>query len=255
MGYFAVNYNSIRYPIAENDQPGLRKAQVGAIHSISSHFTVSKQPGIVIMPTGTGKTAVLMMCPFVLKANRVLVITPSKLVRNQIAVGFSELQPLRNLGVLSNQATGIRVKELTSEIRSMNMWAELSNYQVVISTPKCISPGIEGIQPSDPNFFDLILIDEAHHSPASSWIDIINHYTSASIVLFTTTPRHFEETRKKFQAKSYTTILSPLPMRRGFLERRNLSLLMHLRGMILQLRENANAFSGRNRKEPFIILW
>ena len=199
MGYFANNYNSIRYPIAEDDQPGLRKAQVGAIHSIYSHFTVSKQPGIVIMPTGTGKTAVLMMCPFVLKANRVLVITPSKLVRNQIAVGFSELQPLRNLGVLSNQASGIRVKELTSEIRSMNTWAELSNYQVVISTPRCISPGIEGIQPSDPNFFDLILIDEAHHSPASSWIDIINHYTSASIVLFTATP--FRRDKKEIPGK------------------------------------------------------
>ncbi|PZR02460.1 MAG: hypothetical protein DI539_27650, partial [Flavobacterium psychrophilum] len=73
MGYFANNYHLITYPIAEEGRPGfgLRRAQIGAIHSIASHFTISKKPGIVVMPTGTGKTAVLMMCPFVLKANRV----------------------------------------------------------------------------------------------------------------------------------------------------------------------------------------
>lgn len=199
MGYFADNYNSIRYPIAENDQPGLRRAQIGAIHSISSYLTVGKQPGIVIMPTGTGKTAVLMMCPFVLRANRVLVITPSKLVRNQIALGFSELQPLQRLGVIRNVSGRLRVHELKHEVRSMAGWAELSNYSVVVSTPKCISPGVEGIEPSDPEFFDLVLIDEAHHTPANSWIDIITHYEKASKVLFTATP--FRRDKKEIPGK------------------------------------------------------
>jgi len=185
--------------MAEGDQPGLRKAQLGAIHSIAGHFTVSKQPGIVIMPTGTGKTAVLMMCPFILKANRVLVITPSKLVRNQIAIRFAELQPLRSLGVIGNLTAGLRVKELTKEVRSMTAWADLSNHQVVVCTPMCVSPGIEGIQPSDPDFFDLILIDEAHHAPANSWINIINHYTNASKVLFTATP--FRRDRQEIPGK------------------------------------------------------
>lgn len=199
MGYFSNNYLEIRYPIAEEGQPGLRRAQIGAIHSISSHFTVAKKPGIVIMPTGTGKTAVLMMCPFVLKANRVLVITPSKLVRNQIAKGFAALQPLRNLGVLNITAADIRVKEQKKEITQASQWAELSNYHVVVSTPNCISPGIEGIFTSDTNFFDLILIDEAHHTPAKSWIEILNHYTDAKKLLFTATP--FRRDRKEIPGK------------------------------------------------------
>lgn len=199
MGYFSNNYNQIKYPIAEGDNRGLRKAQIGAIHSINSHFTVSKKPGIVIMPTGTGKTAVLMMCPFVLKANRVLVITPSKLVRNQIASGFAVLQPLRSLGVLNITAAEIRVKELKQEVRRHSDWAELSNYHVVVSTPNCISPGIEGILTSDSEFFDLILIDEAHHTPAKSWIDILNHYSNAKKVLFTATP--FRRDKKEIPGK------------------------------------------------------
>lgn len=188
MGYFSNNYSEIRYPIAEEGRLGLRKAQIGAIHSISSHFSVAKKPGIVIMPTGTGKTAVLMMCPFVLKANRVLVITPSKLVRSQIAKGFTTLQPLRNLGVLNITAANIRVKEQKNEIRQASQWAELSNYHVVVSTPNCISPGIEGIFNPDSEFFDLILIDEAHHTPAKSWNEILNHYADAKKLLFTATP-------------------------------------------------------------------
>ncbi len=201
MGYFANNYHLISYPIAEEDRPGfgLRHVQIGAIHSIASHFTISKKPGIVVMPTGTGKTAVLMMCPFVLKANRVLVITPSKLVRDQITKGFATLQPLRNLGVLNLSRNEIRVKEQKKEVVNMQMWAELSNYHVIVSTPNCISPGIEGIQASAEDFFDLILIDEAHHTPAKSWVDILNHYSEAKKILFTATP--FRRDKKEIPGK------------------------------------------------------
>jgi superfamily II DNA or RNA helicase len=178
---------------------GLRKPQIGAIHSISAHFTTSQKPGIVIMPTGSGKTAVLMMCPFILKANRVLVITPSKLVRNQIALGIAALQPIRRLGATAADPSGIRVKEVTSVIASANTWAELSNYNVIVSTPKCISPGIEGIVTSPIDFFDLVLIDEAHHAPAKSWIEIINYYSNAKRVLFTATP--FRRDNKEIPGK------------------------------------------------------
>lgn len=199
MGYFANNYHAIRYPVSEEGQPGLRKAQIGAIHSIASHFTISKKPGIVIMPTGTGKTAVLMMCPFVLKSNRVLIITPSKLVRDQITKGVIALQPLRNIGVLNIPANEIRVKELKNKVANPRGWAELGNFNVVVSTPNCISPDIEGVTMSDPGFFDLILIDEAHHTPAKSWIGILNHYVEAKKILFTATP--FRRDKKEIPGK------------------------------------------------------
>lgn len=201
MGYFSNNYNQIKYPMAEEGKLGygLRKAQIGAIHQIGGHFTVSKKPGIVIMPTGAGKTAVLMMSPFVLRANRVLVITPSRLVRNQISQGFAALQPLRSLGVISINPSEIRVKELKQEVTADSDWAALSNFHVVVSTPKCISPDKEGILPSDPNFFDLILIDEAHHTPAKSWMGLLDHYIEAKKILFTATP--FRRDKKEIPGK------------------------------------------------------
>ena len=57
----------------------------------------------------TGKTAVLQLTPFLWGAKRALVITPSRLVREQIAEGFSNLGLLRHLGVLRGELTSPKV--------------------------------------------------------------------------------------------------------------------------------------------------
>ena len=55
--YFEIHYNAIKYPIDSEKSRGLRNAQLGAIHAISSFFTLNKKDAaIVIMPTGSGKT-------------------------------------------------------------------------------------------------------------------------------------------------------------------------------------------------------
>lgn len=40
-------------------RPGLRSPQIGALHAIAAHWSLSKDPAIVVMPTGTGKTEVM----------------------------------------------------------------------------------------------------------------------------------------------------------------------------------------------------
>lgn len=71
--YFTDCYGTVRYPIDGEGGEGLRVAQIGAIHAVASHFTVrADEPAIVVMPTGSGKTAVLMMSAFVERARRVL---------------------------------------------------------------------------------------------------------------------------------------------------------------------------------------
>jgi superfamily II DNA or RNA helicase len=83
--YFDTHADALRFPERDNDASGLRRAQRGAIFAIGSHFSLSKSNALVSMPTGTGKTAVLMMAPYLLRASRTLIITPSRMVRDQIA--------------------------------------------------------------------------------------------------------------------------------------------------------------------------
>ena len=84
MSYFQDNYNNFKFALKIDDQPGLRPAQLGAIHAAAAHFVTRSDPGIITMPTGSGKTAVLIATAFVLRPRRVLIIAPSRLVREQI---------------------------------------------------------------------------------------------------------------------------------------------------------------------------
>lgn len=63
MSYFSIANNKIRYIAQADEQPGLRRSQIGALHAISAHFTLFERPAVVVLPTGAGKTAVLTLTP------------------------------------------------------------------------------------------------------------------------------------------------------------------------------------------------
>ncbi|MGY3210950.1 DEAD/DEAH box helicase [Mucilaginibacter sp. HD30] len=188
MSYFSDNYDSLSYPIQTGTKKGLRNAQLGAIHAISSHFTIhDREPAIIIMPTGSGKTGVLFLSAFVLRVRRVLVITPSKLVRNQISEGFGNLSVLIDNGILSKNIKTPKVKEVTEVLDTDAKWNDLSNFDVVVSTPNSLPINSWQVNPPD-GLFDLVLIDESHHSPAHTWNSLLKHFTKAKKILFTATP-------------------------------------------------------------------
>jgi superfamily II DNA or RNA helicase len=184
--YFSKHYSSIKYPKQKNNRSGLRNAQIGAIHSINSFFTLRKnKAAIVVMPTGSGKTSVLMMAPYVLESQKVLVITPSVLVRSQVAEDFSELVTLCKATVFQENITKPKVYELKNRYSDQH-FNKISNANVVISTPQCALTLSQ-----DENakvLFDLVLVDEAHHSPAKTWEEILVNMNSAKHILFTATP-------------------------------------------------------------------
>lgn len=112
MSYFSSNYNRINYPISSHTIRGLRNAQLGAIYAIGSHFTVYDEPALIVMPTGSGKTAVLNLSAYLLRANRVLVISSSVLVRGQIVDEFSTLKTLKASSVFHQELAIPTVKEI-----------------------------------------------------------------------------------------------------------------------------------------------
>jgi superfamily II DNA or RNA helicase len=125
VSYFAKHYSEVRFPLENDGQPGLRKGQVGAIHAIAAHFTFKTDPAIVTMPTGSGKTVVLALSPYVLSSNRVLVVTPSRLVRNQIADEFETLNRVKSTGALARSILAPRVKEISERISTSGEWDDL----------------------------------------------------------------------------------------------------------------------------------
>ena len=193
--YFADNSPFLRFPDENQDGSGLRRAQKGAIFAIGSHFGLSNENALVSMPTGTGKTGVLMMAPYLMRANRILVITPSRMVRDQIAEEFGSLSLLKRLGVLPVDLDCPIVKAVESKILNDESWDTLRDSHVVVTTPMGSSPALENVPNPPEDLFDLLLVDEAHHSPAKTWKALMQAFPSARHILFTATP--FRRDRKQ----------------------------------------------------------
>lgn len=171
---------------------GFRPGQLGALHAAVSHFSVYEEPAIFSLPTGYGKTAVLMALPFILRASRVLVIEPSDILRRQTAAHLASLSTLRKLSVISAELANPIVLAQKGQLHSLEEWTSLEANDVIVSTPMSTSPINEPL--SSPDLFDLVIFDEAHHAPADTWAAYLRHYGEARFVFLTATP--FRRDRK-----------------------------------------------------------
>ncbi|MBL7840561.1 MAG: DEAD/DEAH box helicase family protein [Cyclobacteriaceae bacterium] len=200
MTYFESNYSRLNYPIATEEVKGLRKAQLGAVHAIASHFTVNDEDSaLIVMPTGSGKTAVINITPFLLRAKRVLVLSSSVMVRGQIVEEFRTLDTIKKSNVFHRDLVPPTVKEVRSPIRNTDEWESLKEFDVIVGIPNSINQGINNTFSPAEDFFDLILVDEAHHVPAFTWTNIVQHFTTAKKVFFTATP--FRRDKKEIKGR------------------------------------------------------
>jgi len=191
--------NSAKLSLLAIDGPntGFRPGQLGALHSSLAHFSANDDPAILCLPTGYGKTAVMMALPYLVKAMRTLVVEPSNVLRSQSAGHFKVQSTLRRLGVLPADVPNPKVTPQKGRPATADEWEELRAFDVVISTPQSTSPKIAPDAPAD--LFDLIIFDEAHHAPAETWRAYLSHFTGARFVFLTATP--FRRDKKAIPGK------------------------------------------------------
>jgi len=170
----------------EGPNTGFRPGQLGALHAVLSHFSVYDEPAIVSLPTGYGKTAVIMALPFILGAQRVLVVEPSDVLRRQTTAHFRVLSTLRKLNVVPAATPNPAAKGQKGRPATSAEWDKLGDSDVVVSTPGSTSPVNEPRSAVD--LFDLVIFDEAHHAPADTWKAYLDHYRGARFVFLTATP-------------------------------------------------------------------
>lgn len=203
--FFVSHRPSFRLIPQVPGQKGFRICQLGAIWAVKSHFTASGERALVNLPTGAGKTAVMMALAFELGARRVFILTPSILVREQTVEHFRSLkQLLADIGALPRTfKPRPEVKEIKTELTTNKHWNDLLDFDVVVATPGTIrvTPPPERIFGSEKAAaeFDLVFVDEAHHSPAETWTEFLNRIGPSRTLLFTATP--FRRDRKRIRAK------------------------------------------------------
>jgi superfamily II DNA or RNA helicase len=188
VSYFFKSYSKFTFPIADGNSSGFRPAQLAAVQAATSHFFTHTEPAIISMPTGSGKTAVLTALCFTLRVHRALILTPSRLVREQIAQKISSLSEMLSVGALPLFHEPPKVAVIRNRIKSKEDWLALKDADVAVATISSIS-GLDPTFPDPPeDLFDLVLADEAHHAPAATWRKILSRLADARQVLLTATP-------------------------------------------------------------------
>lgn len=200
MPYFTDNKS--KFSLEPNIGNGLRKCQLGAIWALKSYETNGSKEiaSLISMPTGSGKTALMMAACFELNLKKILIVVPSKILRRQICNQFRSLQILKNQGCLENDAIDVPVYEVTNRKQSEQEWIDIINdNDVIVAHPNSISPYYQGLSPIPVNLIDAVFMDEAHHEPAPTWQSINSFYNSQLKVFFTATP--FRRDRKRMKSK------------------------------------------------------
>lgn len=186
--FFQLHHQSLSAAFESGAEQPLRKAQVGALWALAARCLERARTSQAILPTGTGKTAVITALPFAVAARRVLVVVPSNIVRRQVVREFHSLHLLRQAGAIPRNIGSPRIKSVMRRITSTDSWRQLGEYDVVVATPQCISIGFKGVPPPPDALFDQLIVDEAHHTPAPTWSAVLEEFRSIPCSMLTATP-------------------------------------------------------------------
>lgn len=174
-----------------HDEPGsLRRPQIAALHSIVGYQSSGlDEPAIVVMPTGTGKTETMLAWMVATRPPKLLVIVPSTALRNQIAAKFETLGILQREGIVSPTAQRPCVGRLEHGFTDLGEAATfVDRCNVVVATPNALHAGDPEARAVLLAGFTHLVVDEAHHAPATTWTAIIRQFDTRPVLLFTATP-------------------------------------------------------------------
>lgn len=183
--------------------PSLRKPQERSYLHCFNHFVTKrrKDPALIVLPTGVGKTGVMAILPFGISEGRVLIITPGLVVRDTIIKHLDTATPdcfLYKYNIIPDLKFMPTVSVYQGDETPVEV---LSESNVVLVNIQKLQNRLDSslLNKLNPDFFDMIIIDEAHHSVASTWIDTVAHFSDAKIVKLTGTPERSDGQKIKAQ--------------------------------------------------------
>jgi superfamily II DNA or RNA helicase len=198
----------------------LRPYQVQARDAVRAQWE-SVDKTLLVLPTGTGKTIVF-----------------SKLIEDVVSEGGRALV-LAHRGELLAQAadkltmtTGLRCAVEKAEDSCIDSW-----YRVVVgSVQTLMRPARLG--QFAPDFFDAIIVDEAHHVLADSYQHVLEHFSGAKVLGVTATPDRgdMRNLGSYFESLAYEYTL-PHAIKDGYLcriEAQTIPLRLDLTGVAIQ---------------------
>lgn len=177
-------------PAKIEGNPDLREPQRDAYLQAAAYFQRGGQKALIQLPVGCGKSGVAAILPFGIAEGRVLVVAPNLTIKEELyrALDITNKQKCfwRQRGVLvpADMTNGPYVCTLDTGNLSV-----CDRSHIVLTNIQQLGANTDRWLPKFPSdFFDLIIVDEAHHSAAASWQRVFEHFPDAKVVNLTATP-------------------------------------------------------------------
>lgn len=179
----------------------LRPYQTEARESIQKEWAAGNKKTLLVLPTGCGKTIVF-----------------SKVIEDRVRLGERVLVLAHRSELLDQasdkllQATGLQTSLEKAESTSLGSW----NRVVVGSVQTLQQP--KRLAKFDPDHFDSIVVDEAHHCISDGYQRVLSHFESANVLGVTATPDRgdMKNLGTYFDSLAYEYTL-PKAIREGYL--------------------------------------
>ncbi len=169
--------------------------QIKAIKKINKFFTKPENKcgcTLAVLPTGCGKTGIAVLSAYVLAAKRVLVVTPSLIIKEQMEENFfcEKNGYLVKRNIITDSETHVLPPRFEiGKAKDIDKFLYSTNPIMVVNIQKFGEKSID-IETIPKDKFDLVIVDEAHHYPAATWTRLINRFEHAKRLFLTATPKY-----------------------------------------------------------------
>jgi type I restriction enzyme R subunit len=180
-GAFAAGYH-----MDQVSRKGVRPYQDIAIHKSLWQFAQGNDRVLLLMATGTGKTFTIFQLVWkllngkALQREHILFLTDRNSLKDQAYRAFSAYSGAERVQI---------DKETVAQGRHQVGKIFFANYQSLDEELN----GKKVYEHYDPDFFDLVVVDECHRSGFGDWFGVLQHFGGALQLGLTATPRELEE--------------------------------------------------------------
>lgn len=149
----------------------LRPYQEQGVSEIRLQYMQGRKSVLFVLPTGGGKTVCFCYIAeqAAKKGNRICILVHRDELVDQTS------RSLRDIGVNHGLIAARYSMDLSHSVQVASVWTLARRLHRI-----------------PPDFFQLIIVDEAHHAVAGSWANVIAHYRNARVLGVTATPERLD---------------------------------------------------------------
>jgi len=184
-------------------------------------FEGGGQMAVEQLPVGCGKSGLIGILPFGIARGRVLVIAPNLPIRRELE---------KNLDVTNRRACfWHKCRVLPEKIMSAGPYLAVldgkdanihdcdKSHIVLTNIQQLASSADRWLPAFSEDYFDMILVDEGHHSAAPSWKKVFERFPDAKVVNVTATP--FRSDKKDIEGDLIYRYSFKRAMLKGYIKR------------------------------------